>query len=718
MRRIGLPLIAVLASLVAAAPAAAAITFSSKTVNTGNTPQGIVSDFFHGGGNEDLLTANSGDSNVNLLLGDGGGNFANASGSPFALPTGARAVATADFNADGNTDEVAAGVNDIAVRLGNGSGGLSAPTTVSVAGKTFSSVVTGDFNSDGLQDFAASTTGGAAEQVNVFLGNGSGTTFTPAAATVPIGGGQTRMDVGDFNNDGKPDLAVTSSGATTLQVFLGTGVGGGFVAQTAVNLGGATSPQFVAIGDVNNDGRADAAVTNSVGGGAGVFVLIGNGSGGFTNSASPASFNAGASPSGIAIDDVDFDSNGDLVVANASSPGGVTVLLNNGNGLSYASNGTTAAGNGTFDVTTGDFNNDGNVDIAATNSSSSNVTVLLQQPPTASVNPTSLNFNNVTVNTTSSTQSVTLTNNGGATIGPLARITGSQAGDFHLANDRCSPSTVFLGPGGTCSIGVDVRGGTLGNKSATLEISSNASNSPQRVSLNTTIVPNVPVTQAAPAISGTPVVGSQLSCSNGTWTNSPTGFSHQWLRNGNAIPGAGAATYVVTQADVAQQVSCRVTASNAGGNSQARTSNAVVPTGNTPALSVTVRKQTIQSVVSKGLTFNAGCTNACLISAQVTGPVPPKKKKRTSSRKPRRGKAARTAIVGRTTASVAGGTQKLTIKLSRAGRSALSKKSSARLSLSVTATDPSGSPSTTRTTGVSLKKATTKRRTSKRKPKK
>ena len=88
MRRIGLPLFALLAALFVAAPASAAITFTSKSVNTGNTPQGIVADFFHGGGNADLLTANSGDSNINLLLGDGGGNFANAAGSPF----GARAA--------------------------------------------------------------------------------------------------------------------------------------------------------------------------------------------------------------------------------------------------------------------------------------------------------------------------------------------------------------------------------------------------------------------------------------------------------------------------------------------------------------------------------------------------------------------------------------------------------------------------------------------------
>ena len=81
MRRIGLLLFALLAGLFVAAPASAAITFASKSITTGNTPQGIVADFFHGGGNADLLTANSGDSNINLLLGDGGGNLRAGSGA-------------------------------------------------------------------------------------------------------------------------------------------------------------------------------------------------------------------------------------------------------------------------------------------------------------------------------------------------------------------------------------------------------------------------------------------------------------------------------------------------------------------------------------------------------------------------------------------------------------------------------------------------------------
>jgi hypothetical protein len=704
MPRFTLPLLALIACLVAAAPATAAIPFTATTVNLtgGTTPHGIDSGGFAGPGSSDLVTANQGSSNVSLLLGNGSGGFSNASGSPFPGPNAALDVATGDFNNDGIPDVVAVGSTQFTVRLGTGSGSLSGPTTVT-DGAAYGEVVTGDFNSDGNLDFAGLR---GTAQVNVYLGNGSGTTFTLAATSpITVGTGATGLETDDFNNDGKPDLAVTNSGGgiPALQIFLGTGSAGAFNAQSAISLPG-TSPSAVATGDLNNDGKVDAAVANANDGASGVLVLLGNGAGGFSNSASPASVNGGPVPEDIVAADIDGDGLNDLAVANDVASGSVTVLLNNGTGTSYTNNGALPAGNGTSRLTTFDTNIDGNTDLAATNSGSSTVSVFVQTQPTASVNPTSLAFGNQVINTQSATKTVTLTNNGPQTIGPLASITGPNKDDFVRINDRCTPSSVFVPPGGTCTIGVAAKPKTTGNKTATLEIASNAANSPQRVALTATGVLPAPVSQTAPAISGTAVRGDTLTCSNGTWTNSPTSFAYQWLRNGTAIPGATNATYTLVEADVGTQITCRVTASNAGG-SNTRTSAAVTPVAPTPNLSVAVPKQSLNSVISKGLKFRTVCAAPCLVSAQVTGPVPPKKKKRGS-----RGRAARVAIVGRTSASLVGGTvQTLTVRISRAGRKALSRKNSTTLKLAVTATDPSGSPSTTKRVSVKLKR-TAKRR--------
>ena len=70
--------------------------------------------------------------------------------------------------------------------------------------------------------------------------------------------------------------------------------------------------------------------------------------------------------------------------------------------------------------------------------------------------------------------------------------------------------------------------------------------------------------------------GDTISCAPGTWTGSPT-YSFQWLRDGAPIPGATTADYTVTAADVGTSITCRVTASNSGGSTNAE-SNALVPT--------------------------------------------------------------------------------------------------------------------------------------------
>jgi hypothetical protein len=77
---------------------------------------------------------------------------------------------------------------------------------------------------------------------------------------------------------------------------------------------------------------------------------------------------------------------------------------------------------------------------------------------------------------------------------------------------------------------------------------------------------SAPVNTAAPVLTGTPAVGQTLSCSTGTWSNSPTSFSYAWLRSGVPIAGQAGGTYVVQAADAGHTISCQVTAGNGGGS--------------------------------------------------------------------------------------------------------------------------------------------------------
>lgn len=100
---------------------------------------------------------------------------------------------------------------------------------------------------------------------------------------------------------------------------------------------------------------------------------------------------------------------------------------------------------------------------------------------------------------------------------------------------------------------------------------------------------SAPAVSASPAVSGTATLGSTLTCSTGTWSNSPTSYSYEWLRDGSAIGGATSSTYVTASADVGHQISCQVTAVNGEGSASSTSASVTIvstPT-NTAAPTVT-----------------------------------------------------------------------------------------------------------------------------------
>lgn len=74
----------------------------------------------------------------------------------------------------------------------------------------------------------------------------------------------------------------------------------------------------------------------------------------------------------------------------------------------------------------------------------------------------------------------------------------------------------------------------------------------------------LPVNSVLPAITGTTTEGQTLTCSNGTWSNTPDAYAFQWNRNGSPIIGANANTRVLAAADVGATLTCTVTATNLG----------------------------------------------------------------------------------------------------------------------------------------------------------
>src|SRR6202011_3565637 len=149
---------------------------------------------------------------------------------------------------------------------------------------------TGDFNNDGKVDVAVAIAG--TNQVIVFLGNGDGTLQAPKTSTIAFTSGEifgiSSASAADFNGDGKLDLAANASSTSSAAMFILQGDGtGGFVATPHVALIG-NALQTV-VGDFDADGKADLATTTHTADGAGyltsttVHVLYGNGAFGFTD---------------------------------------------------------------------------------------------------------------------------------------------------------------------------------------------------------------------------------------------------------------------------------------------------------------------------------------------------------------------------------------------------------------------------------------------------
>lgn len=285
----------------------------------GTTPGALATGDFNEDTRIDLAVGNR-NSRVSILLGTGSGSFF----APTAFPVAdsAMSIAVGDLDGDGHSDLAVAAVYSVAVLLGTGTGSFAAPLNFP-AGAISVAIAIADFNGDARPDLAVANAG--SNNVSILLGTGGGAFAAPA--NFAVGSSPRSIVAADLNGDGRTDVVVANQDSENVSVLLGTGTGS-FGPATNYRSGNdvpalnPTFPNGLAVGDFNRDGRRDLAVSNF--GPHNISIFTGTSAGTF---APAIHIPLAGFPRGVAVADLNRDGSDDLIIPDIATDAAL-ILLN------------------------------------------------------------------------------------------------------------------------------------------------------------------------------------------------------------------------------------------------------------------------------------------------------------------------------------------------------------------------------------------------------
>lgn len=339
-------------------------TFLAREVFGRRASAGLVTNVavgdFNGDGFRDTAITNQ----LVVIVHHGDGTGRLGPGAEYGVSASPIALTAGDFNGDGRSDLAVANANDAIHILIANSNGFNAAVPKLISG-SITQIAVADLNADNKLDLALANY--STHRVTVLLGNGNGTFGNPAHFALADQSFPNGIAVGEFNGDGKPDVATADYNKNTISILLGNG-SGAFGAPATFSVGsGSIGPTMVAVADFNGDGRSDLVANGSSGD---IQILMGNGNGTFAPHVSYAADQQGLYLTSLAVGDFNTDGKPDVAV------GGIIVLGNGDGTLAAPIKSHTSGLNVYAFPAVGDFNGDLRPDLALTEGSAE-VTLLI-----------------------------------------------------------------------------------------------------------------------------------------------------------------------------------------------------------------------------------------------------------------------------------------------------------------------------------------------------
>ncbi len=577
-----------LVGLLLAPAARAGVVFDSSSVYPVSSAMGalVAGGDFNGDGTIDFASVPRYASGpISVLLGRGDGTFQKtASAAASGL-----SVAAADLNGDGKLDLALPGFSRVVTILfGRGDGTFDPPVGIG----------THSGGDSGIMSIAIAQLGGADPGLDIALTNSSGLVVllgkgdgTFAAPVIYPGWAGGELVAGDFTDDGHQDIALPRStgGDTNIAVLPGSASGAlGAAIETSIDQPFGSPVAF----DADGDGELDIVGADTSYRGTTATLYFGVGDGTFED---PLTADIGGLPGQIGIGDFDRDGEPDVAV-NAFDASLVVLLAAGGFAESELSRSTQDAPMG---MAVADVNGDRADDIVT--STYSGKLIVSRNAPNVHADPASLSYAPRAVGSAAAAQTITVTNTGipDLRIGSVS-VEGSAASDF-TAGGTCQGAV--LAAGAACSIAVGFTPSAAGARAATLAIAGDQAGAPTRL----------------------------------------------------ALTGTGTAVASTPRRDTTP-----------------------------PALSLKVRREGLAAVLRHGLRLTVGCSEACKVDTSATMDARTARRLHLShSRTP--------FVAGRSKGSVpAARSRTLTVKIGQKAARALKKVRAITLTVTVTARDAAG----------------------------